>query len=320
MSDFEVNVVVGTFNHEEYISKCLDSILNQSTTFNVSIILGEDCSDDRTREICVEYKKKYPNKIKLFLRSRKDVLYINEVPTGRFNFISNLQACKGKYIALLDGDDYWSDPFKLQKQIDILENKLNIIACHSWQKTAILENNEYVEKEAPKNGHGYYNLAEAGIKEIFLNKLRIKSRTLVFRNIFLEDKDLLPEWFRKVKYGDVPLTFILGQYGNFYFLDEEMAVYRQTNKGLSTQGKEKNDWHLNHYWAWIDIWCYADDMYNGKYHKETISTIRYFYNKILQSYKYSLKQRFRLMFRVIFSLKQPLFQRIKDAYFCLTVK
>ncbi len=116
-----VSVCVQTYQHKGYIKQCLDGILMQQTNFPYEIILGEDESTDGTREICIEYAEKYPDKIKLFLRCRKDVIYINGNATGRFNFMENLKACKGKYTALCEGDDYWTDPLKLQKQVDFLE-------------------------------------------------------------------------------------------------------------------------------------------------------------------------------------------------------
>src|SRR5690606_24131225 len=111
------------------------------TTFPFEIILGEDESNDGTREICKQYAAQYPDKIKLFLRSRKDVIYINGNPTGRFNFIENLKACSGKYIALCEGDDYWTDPLKLQKQVDFLENNSDFALC--FHMVEVLKDGEF---------------------------------------------------------------------------------------------------------------------------------------------------------------------------------
>ena len=113
-----VSVCVVTYQHKDFIRSCLDGILMQKTNFPFEIILGEDESTDGTREICKAYAEKYPDKIKLFLRSRKDVIYINQHATGRFNFMENLKAARGKYIAFCEGDDYWIDEYKLQKQVD----------------------------------------------------------------------------------------------------------------------------------------------------------------------------------------------------------
>ena len=134
-----VSVCVQTYNHEKYIKQCLDSILAQVTSFDFEIILGEDDSNDNTRNICIDYAKNSPEKIKLFLRHRKDVIYINNVPTGRYNFISNLNESRGKYIALCEGDDYWTDKNKLQKQVDFLKSKDITVINHM----ALVDNDIY---------------------------------------------------------------------------------------------------------------------------------------------------------------------------------
>lgn len=286
-----VSVCIPTYQHAAYIGECLDSVLMQQTDFPFEIILGEDESTDGAREICQEYAEKYPHLIRLFLRSRKDVIYINGHPTGRFNFVANLKAARGKYIALLEGDDYWTDPQKLQKQVDILESKDDIIACHHWQKYAVIENDKYIEIDAPTNpGQGYLPQQIATVKEIFENKLRVKTRTIMFRNVIGDG--FFPDWFYKVAFGDVPLSFLLGKHGNFYFIDEPMAVYRQTGKGVSTHGRDKltaGNWMKLHYKHWINIWDYANRLYENRYKREASKTIEYFYSVIIQSNHFSIK-------------------------------
>ena len=122
----KVSVFMITYNHEKYIAEALDSILMQKTDFDFDIVIGEDCSTDATRRIVLEYSRKYPDKIKLLLHN---------VNVG---FISNmmyvLEACTGKYVAMCEGDDYWTDPFKLQKQVDFLEtNKEYVLATHGYR-------------------------------------------------------------------------------------------------------------------------------------------------------------------------------------------
>ena len=140
-----VSISVTTFNQKNYIKDCLDGILNQRTTFQFEIILGEDQSNDGTREVCQDYAKRYPEKIKLFLRSRKDVIYINGNATGRYNFLENLKACRGKYIALCEGDDYWTDPLKLQKQVDFLESNEDYNICFHDVKIFNQQENSFKE-------------------------------------------------------------------------------------------------------------------------------------------------------------------------------
>ena len=124
-----VSVCIQTYQHVHYIEQCLQSVLYQQTSFPFEIILGEDDSTDGTRDICIRYKDKFPNVVNLFLREEKNKIWIEGEKTGRYNFISNLQAAKGKYIALLDGDDYWIDHLKLQKQVDFLESNPGYTLC-----------------------------------------------------------------------------------------------------------------------------------------------------------------------------------------------
>jgi glycosyltransferase involved in cell wall biosynthesis len=125
-----VSVVVITYQHIRHIKQCLDSILMQDTDFAYEIILGDDESTDGTRELCVEYAKKHPDQIRLMLHSRENNMVINGNPTGRFNFVYNLKHSNGKYIALCEGDDYWTDPNKLQKQVDFLEANPDYSLCY----------------------------------------------------------------------------------------------------------------------------------------------------------------------------------------------
>lgn len=281
-----VSVCVQTYQHAPYIRQALDSILMQKTDFPFEILIGEDESTDGTREICMEYAEKYPDKIRLFLNSRENVIYINGQPTGRWNFMNNLKNARGKYIANLPGDDYWTDPQKLQKQFDILESHNEIIACHHWHEY-IYENNSNT-KGTPK--HGYLPDTVASVKEIFANRLRIKVRTIMFKNIIGDN--FFPDWFMQVAFGDVPLSFLLGLYGKFYFIDEPMAVYRISGKGISAAGKSKMDhgsWVKKHYNAWIQIWNEANRMYNYQFNEDAINTITGFYKFILKTNKYSWK-------------------------------
>src|SRR5690606_34031006 len=116
-----VSVIVATYNHENYIKQCLDGILMQQTTFDFEIILKEDCSTDNTREIVKQYQKKFPNKIRLWLTNEN--LYSKKIKLSGYNYTDS------KYIALCEGDDYWTDPLKLQKQVEFLENNLDYVIC-----------------------------------------------------------------------------------------------------------------------------------------------------------------------------------------------
>ena len=102
-----------TYNHEKYISEAIEGVVNQKTDFRYELVIGEDNSSDMTREICLRYKKQFPEIIKLLLNPTNIGLITN--------YNATLQECKGKYVAYCDGDDYWTDLNKLQKQVDFLE-------------------------------------------------------------------------------------------------------------------------------------------------------------------------------------------------------
>ena len=113
-----VSVIVITYNQEKYIRECIESILAQKGDFEFEIIIGEDCSTDKTREICKKLQAQNPQHIKLLLQDNNQGLMKN--------YLSTLELCRGKYIAQIAGDDYWNNPQKLQKQIDILEKNQHI--------------------------------------------------------------------------------------------------------------------------------------------------------------------------------------------------
>ena len=121
MPETLVTVCIATYNHGEYISKCLKSVLNQKTSFKYKILLGDDSSTDNTQEIIHNFAVQYPGKITAIFRK--------ENLGCPYNGLDLWQKVKSKYIAILDGDDFWTDPDKLQKQIDYLEANPNVSCC-----------------------------------------------------------------------------------------------------------------------------------------------------------------------------------------------
>ncbi|MCA0931590.1 glycosyltransferase [Lutimonas saemankumensis] len=265
-----------TYNHEDYIEDCLKGMIDQIFEHPFEIIIGDDCSSDKTSDICRKYMNLYPKIIKYKRRERNIGM--------NMNWIKSIQECSGKYIALCEGDDYWVDNKKIHKQFKILENNPNYIICHHWHKFSALKNGAWMEFEAPISNDGYLRRETGTLKNIFENKLRIKTRTMFFRNIFVPN--FFPEWFKNVSFVDVPITFLLGNYGNFYFIDESMSVYRQTETGVSKSGLSilgRPKFNVQHYKNWIEIWDYADCHYDYKYHDKASKTIDYFYIRIINN-------------------------------------
>jgi len=228
-----VSVCLQTYQHKNYIKKCLDGILMQEVKGKIEVLVGEDESTDGTREICVEYAKRYPEEVKLSLLSRKNVIYISGRPSGRFNMLNNLSKAKGKFVALCEGDDVWTNPHKLQKQIDFLEKHSDYAMV--FHKIV----DQYAEKKVKRFDNLQKNRFATGD---LLKRGIIPTSTILFRNGLVKN---FPNWFKKVYVGDWPLTILLSLHGDAYYLDKDFAlshrdgsgVWSGSNKGFRLTGK-----------------------------------------------------------------------------------
>ena len=118
----KVSVLITTYNQEDFIAQAVGSALMQTVDFPYEIVIGEDASTDQTREIVLRFQQKYPDKLRVLLRDAADAERDRAAGLGgKGSFVNCLAACKGQYVALLDGDDYWSSSHKLQKQVDFLD-------------------------------------------------------------------------------------------------------------------------------------------------------------------------------------------------------
>ncbi|MFZ1800361.1 MAG: glycosyltransferase [Chitinophagaceae bacterium] len=217
-----VSVCVQTYQHAAFIAQCLDGILLQKVNFPFEIIIGEDESTDDTRKICLDYAEKYPGKISLFLRSRKDVVYIHGGPTGRYNFIKNLEAARGKYIAICEGDDYWTDENKLQRQFDFMEANPGYVICFH----RILELNDdgvLIKSHSDWNEEKTFTINDLAAQNI------IFTPSVFFRNGFIEK---LPTWINESPVMDYVLHMFNARHGLIKYFPEPMAVYRKHGGGL----------------------------------------------------------------------------------------
>lgn len=209
-----VAVFIVTYNHEKYISQALDSVLTQRTKFLYKIFLGEDCSTDNTRNICIEYAKNYPDRINLFLNTENDF---------KKNLSTIYNACfksGSKYVAMLDGDDYWTDPKKLQKQVEYLDENPDFSLC--FHQVGFLKNNrdlvnKFIDREDVTN---IFDLAKGNF---------IHTSSVLFRNVF--HKQGLPKVLEN-NINDYILFMCIAKFGKIKELRDIMAVYRVHNNGL----------------------------------------------------------------------------------------
>ncbi len=220
-----VSVIVPTYQHAPYIEQCIESILLQITGFAVEILIGEDESSDGTREICQRYAEQYPERIRLFLGQRKHVISIMGRPTGRRNLLRLMGEARGRYIALCEGDDYWTDQLKLQKQVDLMERNAHWSACFHRVRVKYEQGQNGVDVDFPL---GVTKLEH--VTEDFLDSWFVPTCSLLYRN---EPPVVLPEWIKTTLSADIPLLLLLSLRGPIGYLADVMGVYRIHGAGLS---------------------------------------------------------------------------------------
>lgn len=215
-----VSICCITYNQEKYIAEALDGFLMQETDFNFEIIIGDDCSKDATRAIIEEYSEKYPGKIRLLT---------NDENQGAVkNILKTLSAANGKYIAMCDGDDYWTDSRKLQMQVDFMEmNSDSSICCH--YSRVINEIGDLVyEDNNPVPLEFIYEDVLLGRKD------ETRVCTMMMRNTDHLKNIKCQEWFYQVYSADTffKLYVLSKSKAKLYVLPEVMAVYRLHEKGV----------------------------------------------------------------------------------------
>lgn len=218
----KVSVLFITYNHEEYLRQSLDGILMQKTNFEYEIVVGEDCSTDNTREILKEYAAKYPEKFVLLFREKN---------FGRptMNVYDTGMHCQGEYIAFLEGDDYWTDENKLQKQVDFLDTNREYMGC-THTCLVVGKNSEPVDDVEAVN---LYNWSGDFTMEDYKSQPNWpgQTATVVCRNFFKENKFDYSILYRAHDFLDdgVILLFLLLQ-GKIFRMDEAMSAWRFVKK------------------------------------------------------------------------------------------
>jgi glycosyltransferase involved in cell wall biosynthesis len=205
----KVSVIILTYNHEPFIAQALDGALMQQTDFEYEILIGEDCSGDNTRTIIVDYEKRYPDRFRLFLNERNLGAYKNCTQI--------LEACRGEYIAVLEGDDYWTSPHKLQMQVGLLDKHPELVMC--------FHNVKIVYEDESNVPHTYCSPNQKAVSNIedLLGHNFIPTCSKMFRNGVVKN---LPEWVSLLPMGDWPSNIFLAQHGQVGYISEVMGTYR----------------------------------------------------------------------------------------------
>lgn len=221
-----VSILCLAYNHEKYIRQCLDGFVMQKTNFKFEVIVHDDASTDNTANIIREYEEKYPEIIKPIYQKE------NQYSQGKKNILFPLT--KGKYIAICEGDDFWTDDYKLQKQVDTLENNPNCKCCVCTVRDAN-EDGSMMDTTHPST------VFDSGVLHIedFL-KLACKeyvfqtSSYLFLRSAYIEYIEHTPKYKKVSPVGDWPILLYFSEIGDIYYIKDEMSCYRRNAIGSYT--------------------------------------------------------------------------------------
>lgn len=229
-----VSVRTSAYQHAKYIINCIEGVLMQKTTFPIEYIIGEDFSTDGTREIVFDYAKKYPN----FIR----VITADYNVGMKANGNRCIRACRGKYMAICEGDDYWIDPLKLQKQVDFLEQNPEYGLVYT-EIDVLYQNSNKIVKKGFEN---LYGLKVNTLNDFIVNSWFLAPCTWVFCSKFIQIHE---EFYEKyvcehnspIYYGDISFLLCVAGISKIGFINETTAVYRIHSGGISQKRRSYFD-------------------------------------------------------------------------------
>lgn len=212
-----VSVVMIAYNVAKYLPEAIESVLSQRINFKIELIIGEDCSTDNTREIALRYQEKYPQIVRVLLHEKNLGLTPNCVATHN--------ACKGKYIALLDGDDYWTNPDKLQLQVDFLEKHNEYVGC-AHQSLKI-----YDDHSAEPTFFGDIENRDYTLNDTITHR-KFHTSSFVYRKWIWDKTGGIPLQISSNERAIYPMVAV---FGKIRYLKESMCIYRFSGFGLSSR-------------------------------------------------------------------------------------
>lgn len=232
-NNITVSVCMVTYNQEAYIEDAIKGVLMQNSC-DYELIIADDCSTDGTLAICKKYQELHP-----------DIIHIIEQPQNK-GVVGNtkdcLMACSGKYIAICEGDDYWIDDHKLQKQVAVLDEHQDVSMVHTSWMNYIQEKNEFFSQ--PIINDQYVCERQKG-KDCIIEILKEEYRSIRFSSIcfrkstlqkaMLTDNELFSKHYSTC---DITLFYVLAYYGRFYFIEDETVSYRIQRESVSISSDE----------------------------------------------------------------------------------
>jgi glycosyltransferase involved in cell wall biosynthesis len=212
----KVSVHMPAYNHEAYLAEAIESVLSQKTDFSYELVIGEDCSTDDTRAVARDYARRYPEHIVLLEHPHNLGIWENDQ--------SIIRACRGKYIAWLEGDDYWCSDSKLQRQVDLLDSHPDMSACFHRAGSVSDKPLPVTWRNGPADSKAIYTLDDLLEQGHF-----VPSCTAVFRGALARPAMI---WTDQTDFLEVTYFAHFAKHGVIGFFDEELAMFRYHDRGV----------------------------------------------------------------------------------------
>lgn len=260
-ADIKVSVRCLVYNHAPYLRRCLEGFVMQRTSFKFEVVVHDDASTDGSDKIILEYAERFPDIINPIIETENQY----SKRDGSLRRIMN-EACSGKYFASCEGDDYWIDPFKLQKQYDFMESHPNVVLCGTNGFT-VWDNGE----KPVRYFNNIYSSRYVNPSDIIGNWL-FPTPSLFYRKSLTEN---YPQWSRKIYSGDQTLALVALSKGDIYAFADCTCVYRQNNSNpnsMTNRAKKNKSSVLSFFSQHILLYESFDEYTNRKFH-ETIAPV-----------------------------------------------
>lgn len=287
-----------TYNHESFIAEAIESVVMQKTDFEFELIIAEDCSTDRTREIALKYQAKYPHIIKV--RQNEQNL------GGVKNFSQIFHLCNGEYIALLDGDDVWNSENKLSAQVQYLEQNRDCSIC--WHPM-IVKYEDGSQESIVSHQYSEYKYEKQSVNFLIYSNF-MHTSSIMFRNGLVSD---FPEWVYNLPMCDYPLNLLLSLHGYIGCIDHVMGTYRIHSGGVWSSKKAAN--RIYHLEKFVEMLLAFNSYTQYKFDKDIqlslfrMTTTMGFYSEEMDSEAQNLLNRINQQFAGYWKLSNYLKKR-----------
>lgn len=233
-----VSVCVGTYNQIDYVEHCLDSILSQLVNFKVEILINDDASSDGTQELLLDYQKRFPQIIKVFLSEENQFQ-----KTKQYSIVYRVHAPRisGKYVALCDSDDYYCNNLMLYSKVLALEKHKECNACFSRVRK-MNESNKTTIHLMPKRFYKTGVISSKKLIGMFTKSYCFQTSSYFFKaDKYIEFCNNYPTFAQKINVFDEPVVMYFGSLGKVYYINEVFSVYRKFSNNSWSNSKNEND-------------------------------------------------------------------------------